>query len=355
MLFITALQDARFYNPVYGTGVLKQGQTYYAFGQFGREAAERGLARLLETPPHAIVRFSPDHLTGPDRPRRILLMFAGGWGDAVTVGIVLPTVMAQHDLQIDLCCDQKKWDFIFRPMGLQSRYVPFPPDLDALAPYEAVLGDITDFFPNKEGLTVSPIKQLMRGFQLQEPLVPAVYRIPPETAGNRLLPPTKRKRLGLNLDSNGRVKSYPLKLYAPLFSALKSLDSELHLFGNRSPTPDWNHDQGVYDWRGKTDIPELAALLSQMDLVAGVDSFVVHLGDLLGRPVLVLLATTTSAYFSRHGRMVCMPSPLECAPCFAFSNQCPRGYPDCKAFEHPGIHPRLIAQKIRSLLYDERA
>ena len=351
MQFITALQDTQFFNPVYGAGDLKKGKTYYTFSQFARETIDRGLARPLDRAPIPITRFMPTHLDGPDRPRRVLLMFAGGLGDAITVGIVLPAAMARHNLHFDICCDPKKWEGIFQPMALPGRPIPFPPDLDILSGYEAVLCDISDFFPIKEGLKVSPVMQLMQGFHIHDPLIRVAYRIPAEIRQRMLLPATDRKRIGLNLDSNGRIKSYPLKLYEALFSTLRSLDLDLHLFGNKSLTPDLSNGDGLFDWRGKTGIPELAALLAQMDIVLGVDSFIVHLADLLEKTSLVLLGTTAPTYFDWHRHIACLQSGLDCSPCFAFADQCPKGYAACKAFEQPGIRPDVIAQTVHSLLY----
>lgn len=347
MQFITALQDSQFFNPVYGTGDLKKGRTYYTFGQFARETIDRGLARPLEPAPVAITRFMPMHLDGAELPRRVLLMFAGGLGDAVTVGTVLPAAMARHNLHFDICGDLKKWEGIFQPMALPGRHIPFPPDLDILSGYEAVLCDITDFFPSKEGLKISPVIQLMQGFHLHDPLIRVAYQIPAEIRQRMLLPATDRKRIGLNLDSNGRIKSYPLKLYEVLFNTLRSLDLDLHLFGNRSLTPDLGNGDGLFDWRGKTNIPELAALLTQMNLVLGVDSFIVHLADLLEKTSLVLLSTTASSYFTWHRHITCLQSSLSCSPCYAFQDRCPRGYPSCKAFEQADINPAVIGQWVR--------
>jgi ADP-heptose:LPS heptosyltransferase len=168
-----------------------------------------------------------------------------------------------------------------------------------------------------------------------------------------LLPATGRKRIGLNLASNGLVKSYPLKLYEALFDSLRALDLDLYFFGNKREQIDLSRTADLSDWRGRTTVPELAALLAQMDLVLGVDSFVVHLADLLGKTALVLLATTAPSYFARHRHISCLASGLDCSPCFAFADHCPRNHATCRAFEQPGIRPEVIAQTVQSLIREQ--
>jgi hypothetical protein len=353
MQFIKALKDVCFLNPVYGEGTLKHGKTYYTFGQFAREAQQQGLAQILAQAPGRVNAFLPGHLGAAGGPRKILLMFSGGWGDAITVGIILPAVMEQYHLDFDICCAKNKWDAVFQPMAVPGQHIPFPPDLETLNAYEAILSDITGFFYASGDLKISPVIQLQRGFRIQLRPDTAGYRIPRETKYKLQLPLSTHKKIGLNLDSNGLIKSYPLKLHQALLKTLRSLNLDIHLLGNRGSSLDLCNGDGLFDWRAKTTVPELAALLEQMDLIIGVDSFIVHLADLLHKPSLVLLATTAASYFAWHTHIVCLKSDLNCSPCFAVFNQCPHGYPGCQAFEHPSISPEKIGLRIKDFLLSQ--
>lgn len=335
---------------MYGEGSLARGKTYYTFGQFARESVRRGIAAFVEKGVPDIVPFTPSHLLNEKRPKRILLLFAGGLGDAVTLGMVLPMVMRKYELSFDICCDRLKWEGVFRPMGMGGSRIPFPPDLETLSPYEAVLSDILQFYPSKDGLRHSPVTQLLQGFGLCDEPVTARYEIPHELRERTRLGPPRATRVGVNLDSHGHVKSYPPSLEEGLVRALRDSGMEVFLFGSRNSRDRIPGCDGVYDLRGKTTIQELAAFLEQMQLVLGVDSFIVHLSHLLEKPALLLLSTTSPASFSWHRHISCVSSGLDCSPCFALFDLCPKGHPECKAFWHESMSPEAIVKR----LVDER-
>jgi ADP-heptose:LPS heptosyltransferase len=161
------------------------------------------------------------------------------------------------------------------------------------------------------------------------------------------LPSTGHIRVGLNFDSMGRVKSYPSDLQHSLISRLLSLNLELHLFGRKivsSGLAESNY--GTHNHVNQTNIPELAALLDQMDLVLGVDSFVAHLSSLLGKRTLVLLSTTGEDYFHHYPAVSPYSSRLPCAPCFHVSNTCSLGHARCAAFYHESMDTDLLVSRV---------
>lgn len=349
MQFITATQDVSFQNPVYGEGTLVRGKTYYTFGQFARETAAQGLARIVDES-REILHFKPLHLDMDGGPRKILLYFSGGLGDAVTVGIILPLAEKKHGLFFDICCALDKWDYIFKPMGMRGRHFPFPPDLQVLSSYDSVLADLTDFYPSKDGLRVSPVIQLLQGFRLEDSIPDPRYEIPHEVRLRCRLEPPEHFRIGVNFDSQGLVKSYPVDLQNQLLTQLCDAELEVFLFGARQssiahpPLP-------VRDFRGRTSIPELAAMVDQMDIILGVDSFIAHLSNVLARPTVVILSTTSNASFKWHRHITCISSRLGCTPCYALFEKCPKQYPECRAFAHESISPEIIAKTIMERLH----
>ncbi|MBE9551012.1 MAG: glycosyltransferase family 9 protein [Proteobacteria bacterium] len=355
MEYLIITEDAGFKHPVYGEGLLKKGKTYYTYSQFARETAERGLGRIVKEKKPCVIPFNQSHLGAGERFNKILLILAGGLGDAVTCGIVLPEVIKRYNIKIDICCDGVKWDNIFKPMGMPGIHIPYPPDIDTLAAYDAVLSDITRFYFSNKGLKSSPVIELLKGFGLETKDIRPGFQIPDETKKSLRLPPADAVRVGVNFDSNGLVKSYPEALHDSLLKGLKNLGFELFLFGAKKGA-DNSDSPGIHDFRSKTTILEMTALVEQMDCILGVDSFIVHLAGLLGVPSLVLLSTTTDSYFDWHKNISCISSKLGCAPCFAVFNQCPRGYPECHAFYHESIRPeiilRFVVKKVAALYSD---
>jgi ADP-heptose:LPS heptosyltransferase len=362
MQLIEATQDIRFQHAVFGEGSLARGKTYYTFGHFARETASRGMANIVVKPWSEVLHFKPSHLAMKGGPRKILLFFSGGLGDAVTAGIVLPHAAVKHGLSIDLCCAEDKWEHILRPMGLKGRRVPYPPDLEILDRYEAVLTDLTDFYSERDGLRTSPVIQLIKGFRLDDPVPEPRYEIPAEVRERCRLVHSVNPRIAVNFDSQGFVKSYPEHLRESLVDKLTTSGLEVLLLGskakgsvpslpgnrtgNHGPLPSLLARMPVRDLRGATTIPELAALVEQVDLVLGVDSFIAHLSNLLSRPTMVLLSTTSPASFSWHRFVTCLPSTLECSPCFSLFDRCPKGYPVCRALDAAQINPDAIAEAV---------
>jgi len=344
LIFVT--QNIHYRNPVYGKGVLRAGKTYYAYSQFARETARQGSAQIIETNHSEITQFHPSHLNGSGRIKRILLVFAGGLGDAITVGAVFPEAMKKHRIEFDICGDKTKWESIFKPMGLDAEYVPYPPDLETVLEYDAVLTDITIFFHNNDGLKRSPILELCQGFRISEKELKPTYHIPENVRNKLTLPPTKKVRVGVNLDSNGLVKSYPRPLHRQLFQALIQMGCDVYVVGVKRGQQEEYDSEALWDLRSKTNIPELSAILSQMDVVVGVDSFVVHLANLLEVPTTVILSTTTPAYFEWHENIDCLVSSMECSPCFEVFDKCPRDHPECRAFYHHSIRPEIIRSAV---------
>ncbi len=346
MDFITITENAAFNNPILGEGVLEKGKTYFAYTEFAQETARQGLAQVLEGQPLDVVHFRPSHLHEENRPRKILLLFTGGFGDAVTVASVLPVAMEKHRITFDMCCASAKWHAVFQPMGFSGRYVGYPPDLETLSRYDAIVTDITEFYHSKQGVVSSPLVRLSRGLGVPADEVKPRYKIPPHVAETWKLPPTGGVRIGVTLDSKGLMRSYPRELQEALFDGLRRLGGEIFVFGAKKSGNDHAPTEGLQDLRGATSIPELAAVLQQMDMVIGVDSFPVHLANVFEVPTFVLLSTTPPEYFDWHQNIDCLSSGIECSPCFEDFDLCPKGHEACLAFYHESIKPEIILQKV---------
>jgi len=358
MKFFAARRTIHFWTPVFGEGVMREGEIYYSYSQFARDAVQNGIGEIVSPGEIPFITMTRAHLRLAGKEiKKILLLFAGGLGDAVILGMVLPSIEKALTMSFDICCSEEKWRYILMPMGLNGSWVPYPPSMPALRCYDAVLTDITRFFYTREGISTSPLLQLCKGFGLDpNRLAPPSYRIDDAIRNRMRLPDTSGLRAGVNFDSNGAVKSYPVRMQPRLLSEFESSGFEIFLFGVRSAGEDLIDANVAHDLRGPNTIPELAALLEQMDVVVGVDSFVANLANALGIPVIVLLSTTSPSFFSMHRHITCLVSGLDCSPCFEVFDHCPKGNKECQAFYHPSISPRVVvtsAMKRLSRIYAE--
>jgi len=345
MEFITLTQSLGFKTPYYGTNHLLAGKTYYTFSHFAKQLTARGVGRIVDGTTFDVTHLTPDNLTTAGTFKNTLLYFSGGLGDAVSLSLVLPKIENAYGINFDICCDVMKWDSIFKPMGMRGKHTPYPPDVETLSRYDAVLTDVTDFYDKRKGLTISPIDHLCQGFKLDSDLPEPEFEIKEKTQEKMALPPSESLRVGMNFDSNGAVKSYPEALQIALVEAIQTLGCDVHILGSKKYQNGMVDKAEVYDFRGKTTIAELAALLFQMDFFVGVDSFIVHLANVLKVSSLVLLSTTVDSYFTGYRHIDTLSSNRDCAPCFAVFNDCPKGNPECLAFFHPNIAPAAIAAR----------
>jgi hypothetical protein len=343
MNFFTVKETTNFKNKIFGEGSLLQGETYFAYSQFAEEAVKQGFGEIvsIQAPPFTLLEL--DSLGARCHgSKRILLYFAGGFGDAVMMGMVLPLIEKKFGVIFDLCCSKEKWNDIFLPLNIKGAWTPYPPAASILGQYDGVITDITRFF-SEEGIEVSPIQQICRGFGLDPKELPKpAYRLDKESMNRLGLPPTRTLRIGINLDSNGSVKSYPSTLHNEIIKRLKAVGLEIFLLGRKHPDHLSISNDLAFDLRDKTTISDLSALIKQMDLIIGMDSFICHMANVLEVPALVLLSTTSPGFFSFHSNITCISSRLECSPCYSVFDTCPRGHKECNAFYHDSISPAVI-------------
>ena len=121
---------------------------------------------------------------------------------------------------------------------------------------------------------------------------------------------------------NSRAKRWPTERYAALGDRLiDELQAEVILIG--SPAEAAVSGEVIRQMRnqpvlltGQTDLAELVAILSQVDLLITNDTGPAHIASALGQPTLVIFGPTnplTTRPFSPYGEIV--REPPDCAPC----------------------------------------
>jgi len=95
---------------------------------------------------------------------------------------------------------------------------------------------------------------------------------------------------------------------------------------------------GVYDWTGRSNVLELAALFEEAEVVVGADSGPAHLAAAVGRPVVVLASgTNIASQWQPPGRHVTVvKNTVDCSPCHR--TRCPRAGHPCMH----GLRPETV-------------
>jgi heptosyltransferase-2 len=121
---------------------------------------------------------------------------------------------------------------------------------------------------------------------------------------------------------NSRAKRWPAERFAALADRfIEEMDAEILLVGSRA---ELDVAEGVSDGMrnpctmlaGQTDLAELVAVLSVVDLLVTNDTGPAHIASALGRPTLVIFGPTnplTTRPFSPTGEII--REPPDCAPC----------------------------------------
>jgi len=153
--------------------------------------------------------------------------------------------------------------------------------------------------------------------------------------------------------TNSRAKRWPAERYAALADLLVDrLGAQVLLFGSEDElavsveVTEQMHNKPVM-LTGKTDLAELVAILSLVDLLVTNDTGPAHIGSALGRPTLVIFGPTnplTTRPFSPFGEIA--RHPPDCAPCML--RDCPIDHRCMTA-----ITPDEILERATGILSDK--
>jgi len=333
-------------DPRRGEKTLLRGMTYLMEDAAARRIVDCSWGRIATAAP-AWRRLTPGDCTYHEAPVKTLFLVGGGLGDAVSTAVLFSLLEKKHRFHIDVGCSATLWHDVFVPMGVTGRRIDCPVDGDTLNAYDVIQDDVTAFITDtSRKWERSIVEELTRSYNVPLNEFDGEYTIPDDVTRTMALPKGPRPRIALCPNSAGTVRSYPDDLMTPLIGALVDHGFAVYLLGPDEPAA--RHGRGhCHDYRGGTTVPEMAALLSHMDLVVGVDSFPIHLANILGVRSLVFLSTTRSGIYRRHRHVHCRESAIACTPCGAVHNDCPRGYESCRAFYHDSmslerIFPHII-------------
>lgn len=330
-------------NEFYDNVTLWQGNTYLL-----RKAHVQGIANLglgervdgFDQLPHLPIEVMRPH----SQPVKVLFLFEGGLGDAISLAVLLDALKVKYNIRSDVACKYDVWMDILKPLGFLGNRVQLPVELEIINEYDYIQISGDRFIQDKTGMTNKCIvEELGRAYGIDLGRHSIQYSIPEEIRKKATLPETQKIRIGVNFDSKGLIRSYPKELQPILINYFLGAGFEIFLFGFDKPNlSEIDEDDSIHDYCGRTTVPELAATISQMDMMVCVDSFIAHLSNILGINTIVLLSTTRKGIFRWHKNIRCLESQIECAPCGEIANDCPVTNSKCQAFSHESIRPEVI-------------
>ncbi|TSA52860.1 MAG: hypothetical protein D4R45_06480 [Planctomycetaceae bacterium] len=278
-------------------------------------------------------------LTPGNNSTRVLFIFHGGFGDAISVTILLHLIEKKYNLHIDISCNHDVWHYVLKPMGFSGKRLTFPIEIETIDEYDYIQTDVTNFIPDQTRRWERCImEELAQAYRIDIAQCHGYYSIPNDILQRIKVTNNKKVRIGVNFESKGAIRNYPNGLAHQLISTMIETGFEVYRFGTQRLNDGYVFPiHGYYDYSGRTTTFELAALTKQMDMVIGIDSFPVHLANILGVRTIALLSTTKPGIFRWHKNVVCMASEIDCSPCGRVADECPQGYENCKAFYHDSV------------------
>jgi hypothetical protein len=292
------------------------------------------------------------HLTQNDLrahtdPLRVLFLFDGGLGDAVSLAILLDALKTEYNFLCSVACKYEIWQTVLWPLGFRGNWFQMPIRLEHVQAHDYIQTKIDRFFrdiPDVWDLCIINEMGMAYGVDLSDRTLS--YGIPDLVLKRTVLPDTSRLRIGVNLDSKGLIRSYPPSLQPRLIKYLLEAGFEVFLLGLHEPHVMGLNNDGLFNFCGKTTVMELAALIQQMDMILCTDSFIAHLSNVLEIQTMALLSVTRKGIYDWHKYVTCLESSIPCSPCGEVGNKCPRRLNECEAFFHESIRPETITQEV---------
>lgn len=332
-------------DPVWGKKTLTKGRIYLTYKALAEKIVSLNWGKIVDDS-NRLCSLPREALKPNKKPIKVLVLFAGGLGDAISAAILFSLLEKEYNLRIDVSCPYETWNYVLAPMGFCGKLIYSPIELELINKYDYIQTDLTNLIVDQtRKWDRCIIEELAVAYKVDMTRFDGRYSIPNDIMCAMKLAETTKIRIGVTFESKGRIRSYPDELGVQLILGLIGLGFEVYRFGSRQSNSMKDlHSDGYHDYSGRTNIFELAALLKQMDIVIGMDSFPVHLSNILGVRTIALLSTTTPGIFRMHKNVVCIHSQIDCLPCGAVMDKCPKGHDECVAFYHPSLSPeRIIA------------
>lgn len=285
---------------------------------------------------------------------RILVVRVGGFGDLLWLNSLYERFPA--DIEIDHACFPR-----YAPV-LQgfANAVSYPVPLEEWCNYDAVywLENLIERRPCVDG--EHPCDRMAEVFGLDPTEKKAAYQITIEEAAHAAArwPRTDRKRVAIQMESSGNLKSY--HAISATMTMLWGKDHEILVVGE--PRPDAEKIPfRVYDCTQKQhSIRESIAMLANCDVLVASDSVMIHAAHALDIPSVGLFGPFDAATYMSGYSGIPIQGHKKCSPChhhgrgsyFPVGGPCEKsGY--CTALAQRS--PEFVALMVERLLNTEES
>ena len=138
-------------NDFYDNTIVFKGNTYLMRKPHMKKIVDLGLGRKAEGL-NDLPHLPREELRQHNNPLRALLIYTGGYGDAVSVAVLLDALQAFYNISFDICCKKEIWENILKPCGFTGNWIMPPADLKTILRYDYIQTRIDNFFKDKTGM-----------------------------------------------------------------------------------------------------------------------------------------------------------------------------------------------------------
>ena len=321
---------------------LEAGRRYVMHDEEVASGQAAGVWKSVTDLPDTPARFAgQSNLSG-----RLIIPFIGELSDAFALLPVLASIHQNNpDLSIELSSTPSPSELF--SLAQQLAYVrPYPLRVEAWSQY--------DYY-----LTMEVLKQvgLQPGQSMPEELAKAIGVKLAQQSFELKLPDELEKEIArdsstpliaLSIGEGKSLRAYPAKLLREVIRMLAEQNIACVLIGQCDPKwmiPD--SPPFITDLRGKTSsILQMAVWLRAANVIVAHDSLVMYLAGSFGKPTVSLFAPTNGVHAKLYGSLTSLHSKAVCAPCHAVTDECPKGYDRCVAWEDEAVNPQLVVDAI---------
>ncbi len=348
MQIVEAVNDARVLDAGGKEAyTLRTGERYVLYDAEAGHGLRDGALEVLSGLDRTLPAYAGEIL----RNQRLFLPFIGRQGDALVVAACLMALReAYPGITIDIAAPRAARE-VFQSTPRCGKLLPYPAQAEYLADYRYYLS-LEEVEAIPDGARRSFFDVFSTCLHTPRPAQPVNIEILLDIQARWRLPGSSRYKVALHVGVADSLRTYPLDLTGQLADRLIAAHCEVFLIGADVPNPCPSaSDDGLHDLiDGTKTVADLAAVLSQMDLLIAGDSFPMHLAGAMEVKSLALFTSTDAVLSKDYPGTHALKSTAGCSPCYVAVGPCPLGHATCIAHRELCFDPHAITKHALRLL-----